>query len=188
MKRMLHRSRAWIVVTIVVLTISAAYEAVSTAHARTRGVARKLFAGKITLQLPREASAPKKINSKAYQVEPKSSERRFVIYVTREQLRKDEVGRSNRQLASSIRATLEAQGYQVIKLTTKGEVFTADFTTYTDVPWQKVGTSAARGVAKFTRTRAHELIGTILLCDPRQWADSATKEFKRVVTSASVAR
>lgn len=158
------------------------------AYARPTTSARQLFSGKVTLQLPATAGAPKKINSKAYQVSPKSSDRKFVIYVTREALLKDEVSKSNKQLSSSIRAMLEAQGYEVLKLSGSGDVFTADFRTYTDVPWQRVGTSAVRGMARFTRTRSKELIGTILMCDPRQWTDSSTGDFKRVVTGARVAK
>lgn len=111
-----------------------------------------------------------------------------MIYVTREALRKDEIGKTNKQLASSIKTLLEAQGYEVIRLKNDGDTFTADFRTYASVPWQKVGTSFARGSARFTRTRSNELIGTILLCDPRQWTDSATREFKQVVTTTKVVK
>ena len=148
--------------------------------------ALKLFSNKVTIALPKTAGTLKKINSKTYQVQPTSSERKFVIYVTREALRKDELRKTNKQLASSIKMLLEAQGYEVIRLKNAGDTFSADFRTYSNVPWQKVGTSPARGTAKFTRTRSQELIGTILLCDPRQWSDSETKQFKRVVATTKV--
>lgn len=161
---------------------------VQCGYATTKTVKRELFSGKVTLQLPITAGVPKKINSKAYQVRPKASDRRFVIYVTREALLKDEVSKTNKQLVPFIRSMLEAQGYEVIKVSGSGDLFTADFRTYTDVPWQRVGTSAVRGMARFTRTRSKELIGTILLCDPRQWTDSSTSDFKKVVTGARVAK
>ncbi len=184
MNRVTHLIVVALMLSVCQLTVGVTVSATAESAISTRS----LFAGKVTLKLPTTAGSPKRINSKAYRVQPKSSERRFVIYVTRESLQKDEVAKSSRQLVSSIRSTLEAQGYKVSKLSNSGDVFTADFTTYTDVPWQQVGTSPARGLARFTRTRNNELIGTILLCDPRQWSDSTTKDFKKVVTGARIAR
>ena len=149
---------------------------------------RNLFGGKITVSLPRSAGAPKKVNGKTFQVQPTSSDKKFVIYVTREPLSKDETRKGNKQLSASIKSLLEAQGYEVIRLTNNGSTFNADFRSYANAPWQKVGTTAVRGSAKFIRTTSDELFGTILLCDPAQWTDSATKEFKQVVSSTTVTR
>lgn len=120
-------------------------------------------------------------------MQPRSSRYRFIIFVTREPVLKDEVKKTNAQLVSSAKKLLEAQGYQVISITNKGDVFQADFRTYTKVPWQKVGTMYTRGSAKFTRTKSNELVGSVLLCDPKQWQNRATQAFKNAIASTKVA-
>jgi hypothetical protein len=85
-----------------------------------------------------------------------------------------------------VREVLEAQGYQIDLLTNRGTTYSVQFHAYTDTPWQRVGTTPTRGIAKFIRTTDNLLIGSILLCDPTQWSDPAIAPFKRAVSGAQV--
>ncbi len=85
-----------------------------------------------------------------------------------------------------MREVLEAQGYQIDSLTNRGVTYSVQFHAYTDTPWQKVGTSSTRGIAKFIRTKDNLLIGSMLVCDPTQWDDPAITQFKRAVSGAQV--
>lgn len=148
----------------------------------------RLFSGRAKLTLPKGASAPKKLEASMYLVQPKDSSKKFALYVTRERLRADELKMSKQELGDSIKKLLEAQGYNVISFTSRGQDYRADFTTYSTLPWQPVGTTPARGVAKFTRTVDKQLIGTILMCEPSQWTDAAIGRYKRAVSSTKVSQ
>ncbi|MEY4668729.1 MAG: hypothetical protein RL518_1428 [Pseudomonadota bacterium] len=138
------------------------------------------------LAVPTTAQKPKKISSLMYSIQPRATTQKFVIFVTKEPLRKDERTKSNKDLGTSIKQLLEAQGYEVTSLKNKGTTYTALFRAYTNVPWQKVGTTATRGTAKFVRTSSNELVGSMLLCDPNQWSDPGIALYKKAVSSAKV--
>lgn len=110
-----------------------------------------------------------------------------MIFVTKEPLRKDELKKSDRDLGRSIKELLEAQGYEITSLSNQGASYTAQFKAYTNVPWQQVGTTAVRGIAKFQRTTDNQLIGSLLLCEPSQWTDRGISSFKKAVRTAKVA-
>lgn len=156
-------------------------------QAASKTTPTKLFGGKVQLALPKTATKPKKITSSLYSIQPQSKSQKFVIFVTKEPLRKDEVKKTDKQLSSSFKQLLEAQGYEVTSLTTKGSTYSAQFRAYTNVPWQLVGTTATRGIAKFVRTKDNELVGSMLLCDPNQWTDPGIGIFKKAVSGAKVA-
>jgi hypothetical protein len=153
---------------------------------KTGGATAKLWNGKVTLRLPASATAPRKVSARLFSIQPRSRKNKFILYVSREPLLKDEVKRSNAQLKNSYKRILESQGYEVIGLTSKRGVFVADFRSYAKVPWQKVGTSPVRGKATFTRS-GKELVGSVLLCDPKQWKNRETKAYIKTVTEAQVA-
>lgn len=147
----------------------------------------RVFDGKVRIALPKTAQKPKKVTSSLYSIQPRSPRQKFVIFVTKEPLQKDEIKKSNKELGTSIKQLLEAQGYEVISLTNQGTTYTAQFRAYTNVPWQLVGTTATRGTAKFVRTKNNELIGSMLLCDPSQWTDPGIGVFKKSVSGATIA-
>lgn len=147
----------------------------------------KIFGGQVLLALPKSAQKPKRISSSLYSIQPRSTNQKFVIFVTKEPLRKDELKKSNKELGRAITQLLEAQGYEVTSLTNQGTTYTAQFRAYTNVPWQSVGTTATRGTAKFVRTPNNELIGSMLLCDPSQWTDPGIGVFKKTVSGTKVA-
>ena len=188
----LIRSRAQVMVTLGVLFSAvgglAAWEVASAAtEVGARSTTRhRLWDGLVSVDLPRTAAAPQRASRRTFSVQPKASKYRFIIFVTREPLLRDEVTRTNAQLLSSVKKILEAQGYQIISLTNKGNDFEANFRVFTKVPWQKVGTMYTRGSAKFTRSKTNELVGSILLCDPKQWQNRATQSFKDAVASTKV--
>jgi hypothetical protein len=155
-------------------------------QAATKTTPTKIFGGKVQLTLPKTANKPKKLTSSLYSIQPRSTSQRFVIFVTKEPLRKDELKKSNKELGRAIKQLLEAQGYEVTSLTTQGTTYTAQFRAYTNAPWQLVGTTATRGTAKFVRTADNELIGSMLLCDPNQWTDPGIAVFKKTVSGAKV--
>jgi hypothetical protein len=155
--------------------------------AATKTTPTKIFGGKVTLALPKTAKKPQKISSSLYSIQPTSPTKKFVIFVTKEPLRKDEIKKSTKELGSSLKELLEAQGYEITSLTNHGTTYTVQFRAYTNVPWQLVGTTATRGIAKFVRTKGNELVGSMLLCDPGQWTDPSIGAFKKTVSGAQVA-
>ena len=184
------RSEALVILGVLcgALGALAAWEGASAAtEVGARSTKRhRLWDGLVSVDLPRTAAAPQRASRRSFSVQPKTSKYRFIIFVTREPLLRDEVKKTNAQLVSWVKKTLEAQGYQVISITNKGNDFEANFRVFTKVPWQKVGTMYTRGSAKFTRSKTNELVGSILLCDPKQWQNSATQSFKDAVASTKV--
>jgi hypothetical protein len=146
----------------------------------------KLFSGRVQLSLPKSANKPEKLSSSRYSIRPKAADKKFVIFVIQEPLRKDEVKKSNKELGKSIKDLLAAEGYEVTALTNQGSTYTVKLRAYTNVPWQKVGTTATRGTGTFQRTQDNQLIGSILLCDPNQWNDPSIGDFKKAVSSAKI--
>jgi hypothetical protein len=167
------------------LTINQLATGASSSSSKTR---YSLWSGRARVSIPKTASAPKRVNNRTFSIRPKSKELKFVIYVARDPLRKDELKMTNKQLASSVRTLLESQGFQILDFKTVGSSFTVDFRAFAQVPWQKVGTTYTRGTAKFTRTAGNELVGSILYCDSRQWKNPATMDFRKVVTGTTVAK
>lgn len=145
-----------------------------------------LFNGRTRITAPTSATTPKKLGSKTYLVRPKSRDKRFALYIVQEQVGADERRRSRVAFAKSMKQLLEGQGYTVSSLTSRGRDYTVKFSTFAELPWQKVGTTPARGIAKFTRTADNKLIGATLLCDPKQWSDPGIDMFKKAVVSATV--
>lgn len=173
--------------TLFVLTalgVSPSAEALSTRKKSSNSIS--LFSKRLTITLPRTARTPRKITSTTYQVQPKSPEQKFVVYVIQENLRRDEIKKSNKELVPFIKRLLEGLGYEVIQLKNAGDTFTADFRSYATVPWQKVGTSPVRGTARFVRTKDNKLLGSILMCEPSQWTDTAISTYKRAVSGIAV--
>lgn len=167
------------------LTISQLATGASSSSSKTR---YSLWSSKVRVSIPKTARAPKRINDGTFSIQPKSKDLKFVIYVAREPLRKDELKKTNKQLASSVRLLLESQGFQIIDFKTQGNSFVVDFRAFAEVPWQKVGTTYTRGTAKFTRTTSNELVGSVLYCDARQWKNPATADFRKVVSTTKVAQ
>lgn len=156
----------------------------ATGSSKTYG----LFAGRARVTLPKSASAPKNIGNGMFLVRPKDSSKKFAVYITREPLRRDEVKMSKKEFGDSIKRLLEAQGYTLISFISRGQDYRVEFTTYASLPWQSVGTTPARGTAKFTRTADKQLIGTILMCEPSQWTDPLIGKYKQAVSKTKVAQ
>jgi hypothetical protein len=178
-------SRAFIAVLVAALLGLATYIPEGQAASRSSRT-YSLFSGRTKLTLPKTAGAPQKVNSKLFLVRPKDSSKRFAVYVSREPLASDERKMSSKQQGESIRRLLEGQGYTVTSFTSRGQEYRASFTTYTSLPWQAVGTAAAQGIAKFTRTADQQLIGVILFCEPSEWTDPAVEKFKQSVNKSVV--
>lgn len=145
-----------------------------------------IFNGRARVSLPLSAAAPRKLTSKIYLVRPKNTALRFAAYVSKEPLGLDERKMSKSELGSSLQRLLEGQGYVVTSLTTRGQDFMVEFTTYASLPWQSVGTTPAQGVGKFTRTADQQLIGMVLLCEPGQWSSAAVAKYKQAVSKIKV--
>ena len=157
-----------------------------TSEANKSTTTSKLFSGRVQLSLPKSANKPQKLSASRYSIRPKSADKKFVIFVIQEPLRKDEIKKSNKELGSAIKNLLSAQGYEVTSLTNKGDTYTVKLQAYTNVPWQQVGTTATRGTGTFQRTQDNQLIGSILLCEPNQWNDPAIGDFKKAVSTAKI--
>lgn len=183
-------NRAWIPLAVAALIVSVARfhqtaEAL-TGEAKKTSTTSKLFSGRVQITVPKAANKPQKKSSTTYWIQPKSPSKKFVIVVTKEPLRKDELKKSNKELGDSIKNLLEAQGYEITSLKNQGTTYTAQFQAYTNVPWQLVGTTATRGTAKFVKTQDNQLVGSLLLCDPNQWNDPDIAQFKKAVSGAKV--
>jgi hypothetical protein len=147
-----------------------------------------LFKGRAKVRLPKTANAPKNIGSSTFLVQPTDTTKKFAVYISSEPLRKDEVKMSRKQLGNSLKSLLEAQGYTIISFTSRGADYRVEFTTLANLPWQTVGTTPARGTAKFTRTADKKLIGTILMCEPSQWDDAEIGIYKQAVAKTKVSQ
>jgi hypothetical protein len=151
----------------------------------------RLFDGKVRLTLPRLAADPVALSDKLAVIQPQLDrpDLKYIIYVTRETLRPDVTGLSNKLLNESVKKTLQGIGLQVIGMVNSRNTFVVDFRAPMDsgvLPWQKVGPGMARGTAKFVRTGS-ELSGALLLCDPSQWGDETTQIFRKVIGGTVVA-
>lgn len=153
---------------------------------QTKSTATSIFGGRLHITLPKTAKSPKRVNASLYSIQPRLRRHKFVIFATKEPLRKDEIAKSNKALVTSVRQLLEAQGYQVLDISNQGTSFTANLRAYTNAPWQRVGTTPTRGTAKFVRTKDNQLVGSLLLCDPTQWKTPAINQFKKAVSTAKV--
>jgi|GEM_PF-6957569 len=148
----------------------------------------EFFAGRTKLVLPTGASAPKRINKNTFLIQPKDPSKKFAIFISREPLQRDEIKISKSQLGNSIRRLLESQGYSFNLFSSRGRDFRSDFSTFAVLPWQPVGTTPARGLAKFIRTADNYLIGSVLMCEPKQWLDPEIAKYKRLVSRLSVSQ
>ncbi len=156
----------------------------ATSSSKTYG----LFSGRAKVTLPKSAAAPKKLGASTFIVQPRDVSKKFVVYVTREPLRPNEIKMSKQEFGESIKKLLEAQGHTILSYSARGQDYRVDFTTYAVLPWQTVGTTPARGVAKFTRTADKQLIGSVLMCDPTQWLDSGIAGYKQAVSRTKVSQ
>lgn len=147
-----------------------------------------LFSGRAKITLPNSATAPNRLSAGTFIVKPKDASKKFVVYVTREPLLPGELKMSRREFGESVKMLLESQGHTILSYSTRGQDYRIDFTTYALLPWQGVGTTPARGVAKFTRTADKQLIGSVLMCDPSQWLDSGIGGFKQAVAKTKVSQ
>jgi hypothetical protein len=180
-----HLGLIWPVVLLSLLA-SFGYVEAKAEQIQAKSSPTAIFGGKLRIALPKTARPPKRVSASLYSIQPRLQRHKFVIFATREPLRKDEIPKSNKALVSSIRQLLEAQGYVVLDISNQGSNFTVNLRAYTHAPWQSVGTTATRGTAKFVRTKDNQLVGSILLCDPTQWKTPAINVFKRAVSSAKV--
>lgn len=156
------------------------------AAAQSVGTTVALFNNQASFTLPATAAAPRRVNARLYQVRPQSTDSRFVMLVAREALLPGERAKTTAALIPYYRKILAAAGYQIISVKAVGNTVEADFRAYAKVPWQKVGTAFVRGRAKFTRTAAQELVGSVLLCDPAQWTQQSLTPFKQTVANLAV--
>jgi len=148
----------------------------------------KVFSGRAVLTVPKTTKPLRKLYSNIYLAQPTNAKNKFALYVSRDPLGSDERTLSSKALGVQIKRLLEGQGYKVSRLKSQGLDFTADFTGFVQVPWQKIGNAPVRGTAKFTRTADKQLIGSILLCDPRQWQLAPVKAYKASVLSTKVSQ
>lgn len=148
----------------------------------------KVFSGRAVLTVPKTTKPLRKLYSNVYLAQPTNAKNKFALYVSRDPLGSDERTLSSKALGAQIKRLLEGQGYKVSKLKTQGLDFTADFTGFVQVPWQKIGNAPVRGTARFTRTADKQLIGSILLCDPPQWQLAAVKAYKASVAKTKVSQ
>lgn len=149
-----------------------------TAFAGSSAKTIPLVGSSVSLVLPNAAGNPKKISSTKYSISPKAANLKFVMFVTKEALKADERQKSSGALATSIRQMLEAEGYEISSVKIRGSAIVFNFETYSSLPWQKVGTTKARGIARFIRTSGNNLLGAVLFCEPSQWATSANQAFR----------
>ncbi len=156
----------------------------ATASNRTYG----LFSGRARITLPNSAQNPKRFGKRSFIVQPKDPSKKFIMFVVRKPLRRDEVKMSRTELANSLRNIVANGRRTLLSFSASRQDFRADFTTFVELPWQSVGTTPARVIAKVTRTADNQFIGTLLLCDPTQWSDPAIGAFKRAVTRTKVSQ
>lgn len=178
------RSVALLVVALGMLVLKNDAPVVAATTAKT--TTYSFFKGRASVTVPKGAKKPRKLSAAIYLVQPSDSKQRFALYISRDSLGKDERKMSKKALGSSIKKLLEADGYSVTSMKMQGADYVVNFTTYANVPWQKVGTAPARGVAKFTRTADNQLIGSALLCDPPAWSGRAIKVYKTTVAKTKV--
>ena len=162
-----------------VLSITCAIAFALPASAQTQTVS--LFNGELSLDLPSTAGAAKKLTANLYSIQPKAKKQKIVVYATKEPVLADESALTDAQLASSIKALLEAQGYTVESLKNRKNTFSARISTIGTVPWRKLGTASAKGLAQFTRTSKGQLLGAVVLSDPSQWNKGPTKAYRSAV-------
>lgn len=155
-----------------------------TASAQTKTV--NLWNGQLKLSVPTTAGKEKKLTSNLFAIQPTAKKNRIVLYASREPVLSDEKTLTNPQLASSIKTLLEAQGYTVSSLTSKKNTFSAKLTGYASMPWRKVGSSAVRGIAQFVRTNIGQLVGAIVLSDPKEWNKKPTRDYRSAAAKIQV--
>jgi hypothetical protein len=147
-----------------------------------------LFSGRARITLPNSAKTPKRFGKRSFIVQPKDPSKKFVMFVVRVPLRRDELKMSRTELANSLRNIVTNGRRTLLSFSASRQDFRADFTTFVELPWQAVGTTPARVIAKVTRTADKQFIGSLLLCDPTQWSDPAIGAFKRAVTKTKVSQ
>jgi hypothetical protein len=144
------------------------------------------FKGRVVVSVPKTAKTPQKLFTNLFRVEPTDATKKCVLYISRDSLGSDEIKLKNKALGASIKLRLQGDGYTVSSFKTQGQSHTAYLTGFTEAPWQKVGSAAVYGVGKFTRTADKQLIGSVLLCDPTTWEDTANKGYKTAVLKTAV--
>lgn len=145
-----------------------------------------LFKGRAVLFVPKTANKPQKLYTNLFRVSPTDTTKKCMLLISRDGLGSDETKLKNKALGASIKLRLEGDGFTVSSFKTQGQSHTAYLTGFAEAPWQKVGAAAVRGVGKFTRTADKQLIGSVLLCDPAAWDDTANKGYKTAVLKAVV--
>jgi len=147
-----------------------------------------LFKGRAVLVVPKTSKSPQKLYTNLVRVEPTDSTKKCVLYVSRDPLGSDETKMKNKALGDSIKTRLQGDGYTISSFKTQGSNFTANFTGFTEVPWQKVGAAPVRGLGRFIRTADKQLIGSVLLCDPTTWTDASISGYKTAVSKTVVSQ
>jgi len=142
--------------------------------------------GRVVMFVPKTAKKPQKLYTNLFRVSPTDTTKKCMLLISRDGLGSDETKLKNKALGASIKLRLEGDGFTVSSFKTQGQSHTAYLTGFAEAPWQKVGTAAVRGVGKFTRTADKQLIGSVLLCDPAAWDDTANKGYKTAVLKAVV--
>lgn len=145
-----------------------------------------VFKGRAVLYIPKTANKPQKLYTNLFRVSPTDTTKKCMLLISRDGLGSDETKLKNKALGASIKLRLEGDGFTVSSFKTQGKSHTAYLTGFAEAPWQKVGAAAVRGVGKFTRTADKQLIGSVLLCDPAAWDDTANKGYKTAVLKAVV--
>jgi hypothetical protein len=138
------------------------------------------------MSVPTTAGAPQKISSNLYSIQPTAKKSKIIVYLSQEPVLKDEKALTNAQLGASIKSLLQAQGYTVKSLRNTKASYSAQITAYTRVPWRKIGTTPVRGLAQFKRTKGGQLVGALVLTDPKQWNTAPALNYRTAVKTVHV--
>ena len=145
-----------------------------------------VWSGKLKLSVPTTAGTPQKLSDNLYSIQPTAKKSKIIVYLSKEPVLKDEKALTNAQLGASIKSQLQAQGYKVMSLKNTKASYSAQLTAYTRAPWRKIGTTPVRGQAQFKRTKDGQLVGALVLTDPKQWASTPARNYRTAVTKVQV--
>jgi len=185
--RGIERKTVWRLALICIAVMAVLMPGQASIEAQSKSTKKlSLFKGRAVLSVPKTANKPQKLYTNLYRVSPTDTTKKCMLLISRDGLGSDETKLKNKALGASIKLRLEGDGFTVSSFKTQGQSHTAYLTGFAEAPWQKVGAAAVRGVGKFTRTADKQLIGSVLLCDPAAWDDTANSGYKTAVLKTVV--
>lgn len=185
--RRIERKTVWRLALICIAVMAVLIPGQASLVAQSKSTKKlSVFKGRAVLYIPKTANKPQKLYTNLFRVSPTDTTKKCMLLISRDGLGSDETKLKNKALGASIKLRLEGDGFTVSSFKTQGQSHTAYLTGFAEAPWQKVGTAAVRGVGKFTRTADKQLIGSVLLCDPAAWDDTANSGYKTAVLKTVV--